>query len=64
MSLNIEKCGIMLVDSDWEISDFEIRGKIEFTIDKCQIPVVEKYTYLGIDIDKGLNFETMVSRFV
>ena len=53
MKLNIGKCGVMNIHGDRTISA---------TVGVDTIPIVDVYTYLGIDLDNKLDKGTMIKR--
>ena len=53
MEINPSKCGVMQINASDEVSPIEVLYKGE------QIPLVEKYTYLGIEFNRHLDLQEM-----
>ena len=58
MKLNKKKCGILFYnEARTQLAEWEKKKK-----HICEIPIVETYKYLGIDLNKKLTFKSYLDR--
>jgi hypothetical protein len=64
MSVNAAKCGVMKIIPWGGLDDPSPHESLDLLLQHQPIPVVNSYTYLGVEIDNQLDRKTMIKRRV